>query len=108
MMCRRICRSHWRRLRNVRCRLGILVPPLRVEVRTGDTPASVRQRMLTQPPHILITTPETLYLMLTARKSRAILGNVNTVIVDEIHAVAPNKRGTHLALSLERLTALVS
>ena len=85
---------------------GYLVSPLRVEVRTGDTPASVRQRMLTQPPHILITTPETLYLMLTARKSRAILGNVKTVIVDEIHAVAPNKRGTHLALSLERLTAL--
>ena len=85
---------------------GYLVPPLRVEVRTGDTPATVRQRMLTQPPHILITTPETLYLMLTARKSREILRNVKTVIVDEIHAVAPNKRGTHLALSLERLATL--
>ena len=87
---------------------GYLVPDLRVEVRTGDTPSSVRQRMLTHPPHILITTPETLYLMLTARKSREILTNVKTVIVDEIHAVAPNKRGTHLALSLERLTALCS
>ncbi|GJL51541.1 MAG: ATP-dependent DNA helicase [Nitrospirales bacterium] len=85
---------------------GYLVPPLRVEVRTGDTPASARQRMLTHPPHILITTPETLYLMLTARKSREILRNVKTVIVDEIHAVAPNKRGTHLTLSLERLAAI--
>ncbi len=85
---------------------GYLVPPLRVAVRTGDTPAAARQRMLTNPPHILITTPETLYLMLTARKSREILRNVKTVIVDEIHAVAPNKRGTHLALSLERLAAL--
>ena len=85
---------------------GYLVPPLRVEVRTGDTPAAVRQRMLTHPPHILITTPETLFLMLTARKSREILRKVKTVIVDEIHAVAPNKRGTHLALSLERLSAL--
>ncbi len=85
---------------------GYLVPPLRVEVRTGDTPAAARQRMLTHPPHILITTPETLFLMLTARKSREILRNVKTVIVDEIHAVAPNKRGTHLALSLERLAAL--
>ncbi len=85
---------------------GYLVPSLRVEVRTGDTPAAARQRMLTHPPHILITTPETLFLMLTARKSREILRNVKTVIVDEIHAVAPNKRGTHLALSLERLAAL--
>ncbi|GJL56976.1 MAG: ATP-dependent DNA helicase [Nitrospirales bacterium] len=85
---------------------GYLVPPLRVEMRTGDTPAAARQRMLTHPPHILITTPETLYLMLTARKSREILSNVKTVIVDEIHAVAPNKRGTHLVLSLERLAAL--
>ncbi|MCA9471965.1 MAG: DEAD/DEAH box helicase [Nitrospirales bacterium] len=85
---------------------GYLVPDLRVEVRTGDTPPSVRQRMLVHSPHILITTPETLYLMLTARKSREILTNVQTVIVDEIHALAPNKRGTHLALSLERLAAL--
>jgi ATP-dependent Lhr-like helicase len=85
---------------------GLLTPPLRVEVRTGDTPQHLRQKLLRQPPHILITTPESLFLLLTARKSRAILHNVRTVIVDEIHALAPNKRGSHLALSLERLEAL--
>ncbi|UCE63956.1 MAG: DEAD/DEAH box helicase, partial [Nitrospirota bacterium] len=85
---------------------GLLTPPLRVEVRTGDTPQHLRQQLLRRPPHILITTPESLFLLLTARKSRAILHNVRTVIVDEIHALAPNKRGSHLALSLERLEAL--
>ena len=85
---------------------GLLTPPLRVDVRTGDTPPHLRQQLLRRPPHILITTPESLYLLLTARKSRAILHNVRTVIVDEIHALAPNKRGSHLALSLERLEAL--
>jgi len=85
---------------------GLLMPELRVTVRTGDTPAWDRQLMLRRPPHILITTPESLYLLLTARKSRAILRDVRTVIVDEIHAVAPNKRGAHLALSLERLDAV--
>ena len=85
---------------------GILMPALRVLVRTGDTPMSDRQQMLKRPPHILVTTPESLYILLTAEKSRRILQTVRTVIVDEIHAVAPNKRGAHLALSLERLEAL--
>lgn len=85
---------------------GLLTPPLRVEVRTGDTPPHLRQRLIRRPPHILITTPESLFLLLTARKSREILHHVRTVIVDEIHALAPNKRGSHLALSLERLEAL--
>jgi ATP-dependent Lhr-like helicase len=85
---------------------GILLPELRVVVRTGDTPMAERQQMLRRPPHILITTPESLFILLTAEKSRAMLKTVRTVIVDEIHAVAPNKRGAHLALSLERVTAL--
>ena len=87
---------------------GLLMPELRVLVRTGDTPVWDRQQMLRRPPHILITTPESLYLLLTAEKSRRILRDVRTVIVDEIHAVAPNKRGAHLALSLERLEALTA
>jgi ATP-dependent helicase Lhr and Lhr-like helicase len=87
---------------------GLLMPALRVLVRTGDTPAWDRQQMLRRPPHILITTPESLYLLLTAQKSRQILRDVRTVIVDEIHAVAPNKRGAHLALSLARLDALAA
>ena len=62
--------------------------------------------MLRRPPHILVTTPESLYLLLTSEKSRRTLGGVETVIVDEIHALAPDKRGSHLALSLERLVAL--
>ena len=85
---------------------GLLLPALRAEVRTGDTPAWIRRRMLQHPPHILVTTPESLFLLLTADKSREMLREINTVIVDEIHAVAPNKRGAHLALSLERLDAL--
>jgi len=85
---------------------GLPRPEIRVTVRTGDTPASARQQMLRRPPHILITTPESLYLLLTAEKSRRMLCDVRTVIVDEIHAVAANKRGAHLALSLERLDAL--
>ncbi|HPV82969.1 MAG TPA: DEAD/DEAH box helicase, partial [Nitrospira sp.] len=85
---------------------GLLVPDLRVIVRTGDTPMTERQQMLRRPPHILITTPESLFILLTAEKSRAMLRTVRTVIVDEVHAVAPNKRGAHLALSLERVAAL--
>jgi ATP-dependent helicase Lhr and Lhr-like helicase len=85
---------------------GISLPEIRVLVRTGDTPASERQAMTRRPPHILVTTPESLYLLLTAEKSRKILGSVETVIVDEIHAVARDKRGSHLALSLERLEHL--
>ncbi len=85
---------------------GILMPEIRTAVRTGDTPAYERQKMLARPPHILVTTPESLYILLTAEKSRAILKTVRTVIVDEIHAVADDKRGSHLALSLERLEHL--
>src|SRR5512134_862793 len=85
---------------------GLLMPELRVLVRTGDTPMADRQQMLKRPPHILVTTPESLFILLTAEKSRRLLHTVRTVIVDEIHALAPNKRGAHLALSLERLEAL--
>ncbi len=85
---------------------GILIPEIRTAVRTGDTPAYERRTMLARPPHILVTTPESLYILLTAEKSRAILKSVRTVIVDEIHAVADDKRGSHLALSLERLEHL--
>src|SRR5215471_3516273 len=85
---------------------GLLMPELRVLVRTGDTPMVERQQMLKRPPHILVTTPESLFILLTAEKSRRMLQTVRTVIVDEIHAVAPNKRGAHLTLSLERLEAL--
>jgi ATP-dependent Lhr-like helicase len=85
---------------------GLSFPEIRVLVRTGDTPASERQAMTRRPPHILVTTPESLYLLLTAEKSRKMLGSVETVIVDEIHAVARDKRGSHLALSLERLEHL--
>ena len=85
---------------------GLLMPELRVLVRTGDTPMADRQQMLRRPPHILVTTPESLFILLTAEKSRHLLQTVRTVIVDEIHALAPNKRGSHLALSLERLEAL--
>lgn len=87
---------------------GILGPPIRVEVRTGDTPSSQRQRLIQHPPHILVTTPESLFLLLTAQRSRAALTGVHTVIIDEIHALAPYKRGAHLALSLERLEALTA
>ena len=86
---------------------GFLCPPIRTAVRTGDTPQADRARMLRNPPHILVTTPESLYLLLTAAKSREHLRQVRTVIVDEIHAVADDKRGSHLALTLERLDALV-
>lgn len=85
---------------------GLLMPQIRTAVRTGDTLMPERRAMLKRPPHILVTTPESLYILLTAEKSRAILRDVETVIVDEIHAVADDKRGSHLALSLERLDAL--
>src|ERR1700732_5379959 len=85
---------------------GLLMPEIRVGVRTGDTLMHERRNMLVRPPHILVTTPESLYILLTAERSRAILRNIETVIVDEIHAVADDKRGAHLALSLERLQAL--
>jgi len=79
---------------------------IRAQVRTGDTPAGERARMRQQPPHILVTTPESLFILLTSESGRAALGGVQAVIVDEIHALAGNKRGAHLALSLERLVAL--
>ena len=85
---------------------GLLMPQIRTAVRTGDTLMHERRAMLKCPPHILVTTPESLYILLTAERSRAILRDVETVIVDEIHAVADDKRGAHLALSLERLEAL--
>ena len=87
---------------------GLLMPEIRIAVRTGDTLMKERRTMLKRPPHILVTTPESLYILLTALKSREILKTVETVIVDEIHAVADDKRGTHLALSLERLEALTN
>jgi ATP-dependent Lhr-like helicase len=86
---------------------GILMPDIRTAVRTGDTLAHERRAMLSRPPHILVTTPESLYILLTAAKSREVLKTVETVIVDEIHAMADDKRGSHLALSLERLDNLV-
>src|SRR5205823_1175990 len=85
---------------------GLLMPEIRTAVRTGDTLMHERRAMLKRPPHILVTTPESLYILLTAEKSRAILRDVETVIVDEIHAVADDKRGAHLTLSLERLEEL--
>ena len=85
---------------------GLLMPEIRTAVRTGDTLAHERRAMLAHPPHILVTTPESLYILLTAARSREVLRTVESVIVDEIHAVADDKRGAHLALSLERLDHL--
>ncbi|MGQ0634896.1 MAG: DEAD/DEAH box helicase [Planctomycetaceae bacterium] len=85
---------------------GWKIPPIRAGLRTGDTPARERARLIKNPPHILVTTPESLYLLLTSRLGRERLKTVETVIVDEIHALVRDKRGSHLALSLERLAAL--
>jgi ATP-dependent helicase Lhr and Lhr-like helicase len=85
---------------------GLPDAPIRTLVRTGDTPASVRTAMLRRPPHILVTTPESLYILLTSAGGRRMLRTARTAIVDEIHAVAGSKRGSHLALSLARLDAL--
>ena len=79
---------------------------IRIGVRSGDTEASERQRMMRRPPHIFITTPESLYVMLTSKGGRTLLRSVEAVIIDELHAVLDSKRGTHLLLSLERLDAL--
>ena len=86
---------------------GQAFPEIRIGVRTGDTPASARARMLRKAPHILITTPESLNILLTSLKGRGMFSMVRAVIVDEIHAVAGTKRGAHLALTLERLEMLV-
>ncbi len=79
---------------------------IRTWVRTGDTPPGERDRMRRRPPHIVVTTPESLYILLGSESGRTMLATTRTVIIDEIHAMAPNKRGAHLALSLERLAAL--
>ncbi len=93
-------------IRHTAERLGETVPDLRVGLRSGDTTAADRRRLTTQPPDILITTPESLFLMLTSQARESLRG-VETVIVDEVHAVAGSKRGAHLAVSLERLDALL-
>ena len=85
---------------------GLPAPDIRALVRTGDTSQTERERMRRVPPHILVTTPESLYILLTSSSGRKLLQTVRNVIIDEIHALAPNKRGAHLALSLERLNAL--
>src|SRR6202142_3186568 len=85
---------------------GFLMPEIRTAVRTGDTLIRDRLAMQKRPPHILVTTPESLFILLTAGKSREMLRSVRTLIVDEIHAVAGSKRGSHLALSIARLEAL--
>ena len=86
--------------------LGLPDVEIRTWVRTGDTPAGERERMRRCPPHIVVTTPESLYILLGSASGRRMLATTRTVIVDEIHALAPNKRGAHLALSLERLESL--
>ncbi|MFL6195659.1 MAG: DEAD/DEAH box helicase [Thermoanaerobaculia bacterium] len=86
--------------------LGLPDVEIRTQVRTGDTPAAVRTAMIKRPPHILVTTPESLFILLTSEGGRGLLKTVRTVIVDEIHAIADDKRGSHLSLSLERLEAL--
>src|SRR5205809_1641449 len=93
-------------IRRIAESMGLHAPRITAAVRTGDTTQSERAAMIKTPPHILVTTPESLYLLLTAERSRAMLRTARTVIVDEIHAVARDKRGSHLALSLERLDHL--
>ena len=95
-----------REIGEVAAELGLTVPGIRVAVRTGDTAAAARAAMLRKPPDFLVTTPESLYLLVTSGRSREMLRGVQTVIVDEIHAVAGNKRGSHLSITLERLTHL--
>lgn len=86
---------------------GLPAPEIRTAVRTGDTPPGARQKAAKRPPHVLVTTPESLYLLLTSESGRRGLATVRTVVIDEIHAVLGDKRGAHLALSLERLDDLV-
>src|SRR3954468_1130639 len=96
-------------LAGIRAQLEALGQPdvdIRTVVRTGDTPQADRARMRKRAPHIVVTTPESLYILLTSASGRKMLAGTRSVIVDEIHAVAPNKRGAHLALSLERLAAI--
>src|SRR5262245_22706145 len=93
-------------LRELAAERGVALPEIRALLRSGDTTSSARAAMLKRPPHLLVTTPESLFLLLTSERSRERLRSVRTVIVDEIHALAGDKRGAHLALSLERLEAL--
>ncbi len=86
--------------------MQLTIPEIRPQVRTGDTLGSERQQMIRKPPHILVTTPESLFILLTSESGRRMLQTVKTVIVDEIHALAKDKRGSHLSLSLERLEVL--
>jgi len=92
-----------REIRRLAEEMGYEAPRITAAIRSGDTPAADRAAMIRKPPHILVTTPESLYLLLTAQRSREMLRTVRTVIVDEIHAVLESRRGAHLALSLERL-----
>src|SRR5947208_13556449 len=97
-----------RGLRRIAEEIGLDAPRITAAVRTGDTTQAERAAMLRTPPHILVTTPESLYLLLTAERSREMLRTARTVIVDEIHAVVGTRRGAHLALSLERLQQVVT
>jgi ATP-dependent Lhr-like helicase len=103
---RRNLRTPLAGIRRVAHDMNFPFPEIRVAVRSGDTPTRERQAMVRQPPHILITTPESFYLLLTSPKAREMFRRVHTVIVDEIHTLAGNKRGVHLSLSLERLAHL--
>ncbi len=94
-------------LEQVAAKMWVKLPKIRTAVRSGDTTQAERQAMLKKPPHILVTTPESLYLLLTSEGGREMLSTTRQVIVDEIHAIARDKRGAHLALSLERLTRLI-
>src|SRR5437660_5604971 len=96
-----------RGLRRIAEEMGLEAPRITAAVRTGDTTQSERAAMPRTPPHILVTTPESLYLLLTAERSRTMLRTARTVLVDEIHAVIGTRRGAHLALSLERLQEVV-
>ena len=87
---------------------GLALPRIRAAVRTGDTPVWEREQMKRRPPHLLVTTPESLFILLTAERSRRTLRYVRTIIIDEIHALVDDKRGSHLALSLARLDDLVA
>ena len=95
-------------IRSLAAEMGVTAPAITSAVRTGDTTSAARAGMLRTPPHILVTTPESLYLLLTSERSRERLAHVRTVIVDEIHAVIGTRRGAHLALSLERLEAITA
>ena len=86
---------------------GVTLAPIRTAVRTGDTPSREREQMVRRPPHVLVTTPESLFILLTAERGRQTLRHARVVIVDEIHAMVDDKRGSHLALTLERLDCLV-